>query len=240
MSASLAVVSSSPAAAAAPPKAPLLVGVLGFQGSFQPHLNSLASAKLACRKVTSLSELSECSHLIIPGGESTVQSHFLRQTGMDAEIQRRFRAGGLAVFGTCAGAILLGSEPPPGSADADEGKGGLQPARLDLVPTVLVRRNAYGRQIDSSIRPIAGRGPFEGVALEGAFIRAPKFRIVAGGAGAGAGGAEGAGAASVDVLGVDPAEEDAVVLLRSGRALLCAFHPELTKDTRIHAFFATI
>ena len=131
---------------------------------------------------------------------------------------------------------------PPGSADADEGKGGLQPTRLDLVPTVLVRRNAYGRQIDSSIRPIAGRGPFEGVALEGAFIRAPKFRIVdgAGAAGGAGGGGEAAGAASVDILGVDPAEEDAVVLLRSGRALLCAFHPELTKDTRIHAFFATI
>lgn len=195
-----------------------MIGVLSFQGSFQPHLAALARLGVPHRPVRSAADLAGCSHLILPGGESTVISQLLQQTGLGAVIQQRARAGDLALFGTCAGAILLGRQPALGPGEA--APGGRQPVRLDLAP-VAVRRNAYGRQIDSFRGAVTGLGPLAGE-LEGVFIRAPRLEPLS---------------ADVEVLARDG---ETPVLVRHERCLLSAFHPELTEDLRIHRHFAGI
>ena len=192
-----------------------MIGVLSFQGSFAPHLRSLERLGAPAIPVKTLAELSKCDRLILPGGESTVISQHLEATGLGAEIQRRARANELGLFGTCAGAILLGREPARAAGEA--APGGRQPVRLDLA-RVAVRRNAYGRQIDSFRGGVTGLGALEGP-LEGVFIRAPKLEPLS---------------PDVEVLareGQDP------VLVRDGRCLLGAFHPELTEDLRVHRYF---
>jgi 5'-phosphate synthase pdxT subunit len=193
-----------------------MIGVLAFQGSFEPHLRALSRLGVAAIPVKTAAELAQVDRLILPGGESTVISQHLESSGLGALIRERARAGTLALFGTCAGAILLGREPAP---RVDEPFPiGRQPVRLELAD-VAVRRNAYGRQIDSFHGPVTGLGPLAGD-LDGVFIRAPMFEALGPG---------------VEVLareGNDP------VLVRDGRCLLGAFHPELTDDLRIHRYFA--
>ena len=152
---------------------------------------------------------------MIPGGESTVMSKFLEETGLGDEIRRRAQAGSLGLFGTCAGAILLGREPVRGADEPVEA--GRRPVRLGIAD-VDVRRNAYGRQIDSFSGTLLGQGPLEGP-LEGVFIRAPRFGRLG---------------PAVEVLARDGQEP---VLVRDGRCLLAAFHPELTQDLRVHRYF---
>ena len=192
-----------------------MTGVLAFQGSFAPHLAALERLGVDACPVKTAEALAACDRLVIPGGESTVMSKFLEETGLGAEIRRRAQAGSLALFGTCAGAILLGREPAPGADEPVEI--GRQPVRLGLAD-VDVRRNAYGRQIDSFTGALAGQGPLEGP-IEGVFIRAPRFARLG---------------PAVEILakyGGDP------VLVRDGRCLLAAFHPELTQDLRVHRYF---
>lgn len=203
-----------------------MIGVLAFQGSFAPHLRALERLGVPARAVKRAEDLTSCDGLILPGGESTVIGKFLEETGLAAEIQRRAAAGDLGLFGTCAGAIVLGREP---ALAKDEGPPpGRQPKRLG-VAAVAVRRNAYGRQIDSFRAPVQGEGPLAGE-IDGVFIRAPRF--------------EEPFDARVEVLGrlsggdsplSPPGREP--VLVRAGRCLLAAFHPELTDDLRIHKFF---
>lgn len=189
-------------------------GVLAIQGSYAAHaamLRALGCEPVLVRKAEHLEDL---SHLVIPGGESTVLSQFLDSGGLGQRICAAVRAGALSVFGTCAGAILCGGEPSDGPIGC-----GRQPVRLELAP-VEVARNAYGRQIDSFTAPLALVGvgddqtPFEGV-----FIRAPRFGLCGD---------------SVVVLGRYGEEP---VLVRCGNVLLSAFHPELTDDVRIHRYF---
>ncbi|MGH7294266.1 MAG: hypothetical protein ACRELB_05010, partial [Polyangiaceae bacterium] len=131
------------------------------------------------------------------------------------------------LFGTCAGAIILGREPP--AAPGEPPEAGRQPPRMGLA-CVDVRRNAYGRQIDSFRGPLQLEGAIaEGEAtreFEGVFIRAPRF------AGKGDG---------VEVLArrraPDAPGPGEAVLVKDGRILLAAFHPELTADLRVHRFF---
>ena len=195
------------------------VGVLAIQGSFDLHLASLERVGCEARRVRDASELAGLDGLIIPGGESTVMTGVTRTRGFFTELRARAR-GGLAMFGTCAGAILLG-----------EGEG--PPERLGVVP-VVVKRNAYGRQVDSFSRELALE-PFDRP-FPGIFIRAPRVHL------------PGELPADLEILGHDGelrrrvSEDGEVqgaspVFLRHGRILLATFHPELTDDDRVHRYF---
>ena len=187
-----------------------VVGVLALQGAFATHRSRLAELGVASREVRTPDDLAGLDGLVVPGGESTTMSKLLVSSGLFAPIAERL-ASGLPVLGTCAGMILLADEVIDGRPDQRSF------GALDIA----VRRNGYGRQLDSfetdlDIAVLDGE-PFHGV-----FIRAPKVERVGPG---------------VDVL----AEHDGVpVLLRHGPILVASFHPELTADARLHALFASM
>lgn len=147
---------------------PETAGVLALQGGYEPHLRVLASLLGDAREVRRPADLDGLTHLVLPGGESTTIAHLLRLFDLDRALVERYRAGTLSLFGTCAGAILLG------------GDDGTRPRRLGLLDAVCAR-NAYGRQIDSFVEaltiPALGPAPLPAV-----FIRAPKFSRVGPGA----------------------------------------------------------
>ena len=188
-------------------------GVLGLQGSSEPHLERLAELGLAPVEVRQKRHLTGLTHLILPGGESTTIRHLLDLFGLTPELVARQRGGEICLFGTCAGAILLAR---------DDGE---RPPRLSLLDAE-VERNAYGRQIDSFTREVklslgpadaagaAGEPPFHCV-----FIRAPRFKSVG---------------AGVKVLGEIEGEP---ILVSSPGLLAGTFHPELTGDLRVHRHF---
>lgn len=182
------------------------IGVLAVQGDFDAHRRRLEELGAEVVLVRKPEQLDEVDALVIPGGESTTFLKVLGESGL-----QKLKAFVLQkpTFGTCAGAILLARqvENPP-----QAGLGALD---------VCVRRNAYGRQIDSFVGEgwaspelAAGGGPLEMV-----FIRAPKFEQVG---------------KAVEVLakqGDDP------VLVRQGKVMAATFHPELSSDTRVHQAF---
>jgi pyridoxal 5'-phosphate synthase pdxT subunit len=170
------------------------IGVLAVQGNFREHIAMLRRLGAEALEVRKPEELDGLDGLVIPGGESTTFTRLMRLYGLD-EAVRSFPG---AVFGTCAGMIVL---------DRDH---------LGLVDLV-VRRNAYGRQVasfEADLRLADGEEPLRGV-----FIRAPRV------ADAGA---------DVEVLAELDGEP---VLLRDGRFLVASFHPELTADSRVHQLF---
>lgn len=173
---------------------PLRIGVLALQGNFREHarmLNSLGAQTLEVRKPDQLDGL---DGLVIPGGESTTFMRLMGLYGLDEALKRFDRP----VFGTCAGMIVLDRN------------------HLGLVD-VVVRRNAFGRQLASFETDLDVAGEAE--PLRAVFIRAPWVEEVG---------------PSVEVL----AEVDGrPVLAREGRFLVAAFHPELTADTRLHERF---
>jgi 5'-phosphate synthase pdxT subunit len=179
-------------------------GVLALQGDFARHAHMLADLGLGCREVRSVEELEGIDGLIIPGGESTTIGKLLVRYEM-LDPLKALAGRGLPILGTCAGAILL----------ARDIEGHDQP-HLGLM-NISVRRNAYGRQIDSFEAEVRLK---EGGLVHGVFIRAPVISSVS---------------APAEVL----AEfEGLPVLVRQGKLLACTFHPELTGDTRIHRLFA--
>jgi 5'-phosphate synthase pdxT subunit len=183
-----------------------LVGVLAVQGAFAAHRQVLAALGADTREIRQAHELAEVDALVLPGGESTTMAMLLDRTGLRAPLAARL-ADGLPVFGTCAGMILLASEVLDGRADQ------WSFGALD----VAVRRNAYGRQLESfeTDLPVVGLDdPFHAV-----FIRAPGIERVGVG---------------VEVLA---SHGGAPVLVRQGPVLAAAFHPELTADGRIHGLF---
>ncbi|MBD3330966.1 pyridoxal 5'-phosphate synthase glutaminase subunit PdxT [Candidatus Peregrinibacteria bacterium] len=130
------------------------VGVLAFQGAFKEHKDWLDRCSCKSIEVRTLQDIAQVTHLIIPGGESTVIGKELRRTGMDEVISERFGSNDLKLLGTCAGAILMGnsdSEYSMGLIDVD------------------LKRNAYGAQVHS----FASEIDFEGSKMEAVFIRAP-------------------------------------------------------------------
>jgi 5'-phosphate synthase pdxT subunit len=137
------------------------VGVLALQGGFEPHDRMLRALGVEQVLVRSPQQLHEVTHLVLPGGESTTLHHLLQLFGMWELLRERHAAGELVLFGTCAGAILLGR-----GADA-------RPPRLELLDAEL-ERNAFGRQVDSFREPV----DFEGRALQAVFIRAPRIAHV--------------------------------------------------------------
>ncbi len=134
------------------------VGVLALQGGFELHVRALRALGVEPTYVRRPEQLDALTHLIVPGGESTTLHRLMSLFGLVAPIVERHRAGKLALFGTCAGAILLGRDD------------GTRPPRLELLDA-FVTRNAYGRQLDSFTK----RLDVDGAPMDCVFIRAPKL-----------------------------------------------------------------
>lgn len=182
------------------------IGVLALQGAFARHATVLSAVGAAPLEVRHPGDLAQVDALVVPGGESTTMSMLLEVSGLREPLEERL-AGGLPVLGTCAGMIVLAAEVLDGRPDQ-------RPlGAIDLG----VRRNGYGRQVDSFETEVAVEeigAPFHGV-----FIRAPLVERVGPG---------------VEVL----AEVDGhAVLCREGNVLVSSFHPELAGDDRIHRWF---
>jgi 5'-phosphate synthase pdxT subunit len=178
------------------------IGILALQGDFDAHARRLAELGAEPVLVRQMEQLDGVDGLIIPGGESSVFLNLLGDRGF-----RKLSEFVLTkpTFGTCAGCILLACEV---ESPAQKGIGALD---------ITVRRNAYGRQIDSVI--LEGASKLEGGPLEQVYIRAPRIERVG---------------PEVEVL----AERDGYpVLVRQGKLLAATFHPELSEDTRVHAEF---
>ena len=183
------------------------VGVLALQGAFAAHASCLRRAGAEAREVRTPTDLDEVDALVLPGGESTTMSMLLESSGLFDPLAVRL-AEGLPALGTCAGMILLGSEILDGRADQ----------RCFGAVDISVRRNAFGRQVDSfeADLPLADLdgGPFRAV-----FIRAPFV--------------ERAGSKAEVLATVDGHP----VLCRQGQVTVAAFHPELSADLRVHQHF---
>lgn len=188
------------------------IGVLALQGAFREHVRILEKLDVRAREVRLPADLVGLSGLILPGGESTTMSHLMSEYGLWEPV-RALHAGGAALWGTCAGAILLAREVRGGSAHLGE-----QPS-LGLLD-VTVQRNAFGRQLDSFTTALTVQGLAS--AFPAVFIRAPVF------SGVGAG---------VEVLS---RLDDRPVLVRQGRVWGASFHPELSGDLRLHQKFKAL
>jgi len=191
------------------------VGVLALQGDVREHLNSLSSVGVFTKKVRNPDDLKDLDGLVIPGGESTTISMLAQRAGLVQPI-RDFIKSGKAVYGSCAGMIMLADRILDGRSD-QEVFGGLD---------ITVKRNAFGRQVDSFERLIN----IDGLAIDNfnaVFIRAPWVEKVA---------------AEVEVLAkvVGDSGEERVVMVRQGKLLATSFHPELTGDNRIHKYFVSL
>ncbi|MFD0269476.1 pyridoxal 5'-phosphate synthase glutaminase subunit PdxT [Streptomyces sp. NPDC127106] len=186
---------------------PPVIGVLALQGDVREHLIALAAADAVARPVRRPEELAEVDALVIPGGESTTMSKLAVLFGMLEPLRERVRAG-MPVYGTCAGMIMLADKLLDGRED-QETLGGID---------MIVRRNAFGRQNESFEAAIDFAG-IEGDPVEGVFIRAPWVESVG---------------AQAEVLAT---YDGHTVAVRQGNVLATSFHPELTGDDRVHAYF---
>ena len=183
-----------------------VVGVLALQGAFAAHAESLTRVGARTAEVRTPAHLEGVDALVMPGGESSTMSNLLASSGLFDPIAERI-ADGMPVFGTCAGMILLSSEVLDGRDDQ----------RCFSAIDISVRRNAFGRQVDSFETDIpTTMGMFHGV-----FIRAPRIERVG---------------ASVEVLG---SLGDEAVLVRNESVLAASFHPELAGDDRLHDYFVS-
>ncbi len=182
---------------------PLIIGVLALQGAYDAHVKTLTALGAIPRLVRVPQQLEGLNGLIMPGGESTTMLKFLERNGFFDILQSYVRS--TPTFGTCAGAILL--------ANHVEGPTQRSLAALDIT----VERNAYGRQIDSTILTTDTALP--GGPLEMVFIRAPRIILTG---------------PTVETLAT---RDGFPTLVRSGHLLAATFHPELSSDPRVHHFF---
>jgi 5'-phosphate synthase pdxT subunit len=183
--------------------APLTIGVLALQGAYDAHAKTLTALGAVPKLVRTPADLAGLDGLIMPGGESTTMLKFLERNGFFDILQDYVRT--TPTFGTCAGAILLANHvehPPQRSLGA-----------LDIT----VERNAYGRQIDSTI--LTAETAVPGGPLEMVFIRAPRIRLAGPG---------------VETLAT---RDGFPTLVRSGNLMAATFHPELSHDARVHQLF---
>jgi len=185
------------------------IGVLALQGDVREHVAALTSAGAVASRVRRPAELDDVDGLVIPGGESTTIGKLLVTFDLLEPLQKRVRDG-MPAFGSCAGMILLADRVLDGTSD-QIGVGGID---------MTVRRNAFGRQVDSWESELV----FDGVdgPLHAVFIRAPWVEDLGD--------------------GVTPLASTAnrIVAVRQGPLLATAFHPELTGDPRVHALFVDI
>jgi 5'-phosphate synthase pdxT subunit len=180
------------------------VGVLALQGAFAAHCESLSSIGVKTVEVRTPEQLASVDALLMPGGESSTMSQLLESSGLFDPIAARI-AEGMPTFGTCAGMILLSSEILDGRSDQ----------RSFSAIDISVRRNAFGRQVDSFESDL----DFNGSSLHAVFIRAPWVEEV------------GAGVEVLSKVG------DHAVAVRQGNLLATSFHPELTHDFAVHRYF---
>jgi 5'-phosphate synthase pdxT subunit len=190
------------------------IGVFALQGDVREHLHALAGLGVEALPVRRPAELERCDGLVIPGGESTTMYKLARTFDLFEPLQKRIR-GGMPAFGTCAGMIMLADRVTDGTAD-QETLGGLD---------ITVRRNAFGRQVDS----FEGSLEFAGLAdpVHAVFIRAPWVEEVG---------------PNVEVLarvGSGPAA-GRIVAVRQGPLMATSFHPEVGDDVRIHRLFVDL
>jgi len=184
----------------------LVVGVLALQGAFSRHQDALTELGIATRQVRTPQDLEAVNALVMPGGESTTMSQLLESSEIFEPLAKRVEEG-MAVFGTCAGMILLAKKIIDGRDDQTPF------GAIDIE----VQRNAYGRQVDSFEADIdvdSLESPFHAV-----FIRAPRIASLG---------------SQVKVLAY--CGED-VVLAQQNNILVASFHPELTNDIRLHELF---
>ncbi|MGX7829211.1 pyridoxal 5'-phosphate synthase glutaminase subunit PdxT [Actinokineospora sp. 24-640] len=196
-----------------------LIGVLALQGDVREHVAALTAAGAATRSVRRPTELSEVDGLVLPGGESTTISRLLATFELLEPLRARI-ADGMPVYGSCAGMILLAGKVLDGRPDQHQLGG------IDMV----VRRNAFGRQVDSFEEDLDFTGLDDGP-VHAVFIRAPWVESVS---------AEVRVLAAVPETPVAGAAGGRIVAVRQGRVLATAFHPELTGDHRVHRLFADI
>ncbi|WP_448850867.1 pyridoxal 5'-phosphate synthase glutaminase subunit PdxT [Corynebacterium sp. 335C] len=186
----------------------MIIGVLALQGGVAEHERVLESLGAEVRKVRRPAHLEGLDGIVLPGGESTTQSKLLRMEGLDGPLADAI-AGGLPAYGTCAGMILLASTVLDTREDA---------VRLGALDAV-VRRNAFGRQIDSFEEDLDFAGIDDPV--HAVFIRAPQVEEV-----------------GPDVEVLARTEGGAVVAVRQGRVMATSFHPECQDgELRVHELF---
>ena len=183
-----------------------VIGVLALQGAFAAHEGALRELGVSTRQVRTPADLTDVDGLVMPGGESTTMSRLLDTSRLFDPLQERL-AGGMPAFGTCAGMILLATEVLDGRPDQ----------RSFGVIDIDVRRNGYGRQVDSFEADIVVAGL--DAAFHAVFIRAPKVEATG---------------TAVEVLAT---HEGVPVLARQGHVMVASFHPELTPDARLHEMF---
>jgi len=185
------------------------VGVLALQGTFIEHIGILRQLGVEAPPIRLPNELDTLDGLIVPGGESTTMLRLMESSKLLQPVREMARDG-LAIWGTCAGMVLLAKSVSNYEMET-----------LGLMDT-MVRRNAFGSQIDSFEAdleiPLLGKEPFHAV-----FIRAPIIKDAKPG---------------VEILSRLP--DSTIVVARQNRLLACAFHPEFTDDLRFHSYFLSI
>ena len=187
----------------------LQVGVLALQGAFESHIKTFETMGIEALPVRSTQDLERVHRIVIPGGESTAIQMLLESSSLRQPLSERL-SHGMPVFGTCAGMIVLSKVILDGREDQSP---------LNAID-IVVRRNAFGRQIDSFESEINVKGltePFPAV-----FIRAPIVEAVG------------------DDVEVYAKVDDQIVLCGNASTLVASFHPELSSDTRIHEIFLSI
>jgi len=180
-----------------------------MQGAFAEHVRALGSAGARTRLVRTPQDLDGLDGLVLPGGESTTMTMLMERVGLLQPLRDAIE-GGLPTLATCAGMIVLADEITDGMAD-QHGLG-----LLDIA----VRRNGYGRQVDSFEAPLQVKG-MDGKTFPGVFIRAPLVERTG----------------DVDVIAT---HEGTAVAVRHGGITALAFHPELSGDLRLHKEFVRV
>ena len=182
------------------------IGVLALQGDVREHLAVLGACGVEGVGVRREAELAAVDALVIPGGESTTIDKLLRAFGLFDPLRARLREG-MPALGTCAGMILLADDIVDGTSDQQT---------LGGIP-MTVRRNAFGRQVDSSEAELVWRP--DGTPMHATFIRASWVEALD---------------PAVEILATDDHHDGRIVAVRHGSLLATAFHPELTGETRVH------
>jgi 5'-phosphate synthase pdxT subunit len=188
------------------------IGVFALQGDVREHARALEAAGCAAVPVRRASELDKVDALVLPGGESTTMIKLARTFDLLEPIRERIKDG-MPAYGSCAGMILLADRVDAGGSPLDETIGGLD---------VTVRRNAFGRQVDSFEEDVTIDG-VAGAPVHAVFIRAPWVQEVG---------------PAATTLGRTAAGH--VIAVRQGPLLATSFHPEMTGDLRVHDLFCRI
>jgi 5'-phosphate synthase pdxT subunit len=187
----------------------MIIGVLALQGDFREHFQAVTACDHEGLEVRRVSELDKCQALILPGGESTTIALLAKNYGLVEPIKKRI-AGGMPTYGSCAGMILLADRIVDGAV-GQETFGGIN---------MTVRRNAFGRQVDS----FESQLDFAGQQLHAVFIRAPWVEELG---------------SDVEIISTvtAPSGEEHAVAVRQKHLMATSFHPELTHDLAVHRYF---